>query len=149
MEDYDFQRFDWVVLGENTKSEGEIAHILSIGDGEIYSNYVGLIGTHNLCHSFEECIDDIRPLPLTTDVCEANLWEKRIDNDYRTVYEYYEDDNIVEISFSKVSDSIFLRIYVKGNIQIQMPIEYVSDLQHSLNLVKMRKLSRTIKVNRE
>lgn len=147
MEEYDFQIFDWVILGENTKSEGEIAQILSIGDGEIYSNYVGLIGTHNLCHSFEECIDDLRPLPLTTDMCEVNTCEKNTDNEHRTVYGYYTDDNIVEISFSKVSNNIFLRIYIKGNVQVQMPIKYVSDLQHALNLVGMRKLSRTLRVN--
>ena len=139
---------DWVVLGELSKSKGEIAKILSIGDGSIYSNYVGLIGTHALCHSFEECIDDILPLPLTEEMMELNHWDMSTESDYRTQYEYYFNDFIINLRFSKIGNGIFLTIYDKGNAKVQMHIEYVSELQNALRLCRLQQIASNFKVTK-
>lgn len=136
---------DWVQIVEPCKYAGAIGRIKTLIDHKDEENaYFKVFLQNNTIHIGIEdiCSEDIRPIPLTSEILEKNDFEKR----WQDVYEYFNDDENLNITFYPKSSNYTNGAYdyidiEKGCMTInEMPIAFVHELQHACGASKEIKL---------
>lgn len=142
---------DLVKVGECGKYHDVIARIKSVGDGVTYSNYVGLMNDgEEVGHSFEECIDDLEPIKLTSEILIANGWFSdgcyaRYNIDEYLYLEFYFHESRLRKYYEGV-DEWQNHAKVK-EITFQTTCYSVHELQHALRMLRMDDIANKFKLN--
>lgn len=141
---------DWVQIVEHCKYAGAIGRIKTLLDHKDDENaYFKVFLQNNTIHICIEdvCSEDIRPIPLEKIHLVKNGFEVRYGTDdmeffYNDGYEVsvmfdngcviYEQD--CKTIFTKIHPSIFLVIEFAEK-SLQMPIEYVHELQQAMRIM--------------
>ena len=117
---------DELMLGDHVQVNGEACKVISISYFDI-----GISASKE--DFYHEHIDNIKPIPTTTEILEKNGFMKHNDQDCDDIYEFLSEDS---------DDLIYLYLYgvyffLFDNINMQ--IEYVHQLQHALRLCGIEK----------
>ena len=134
---------DWVCIDEPDKYAGATGQIQSLTyhreDDAAYFN-IFIQGKFGYV-SRNVYSDDIRPIPLTSEILEKNGFEKQ----WQDNYEHFDDDENLNITFhpknSNYTNGAYDYIDIeKGCLTInEMPIAFVHELQHALRLCGIEK----------
>ena len=119
-------KIDELMLGDHVQVNGEVCKVISI-------SYFDIGISDSKEDFYHEHIDNIKPIPITTEILEKNGFMKHNDQDCDDIYGFLSEDS---------DDLIYLYLYgvyffLFDNINMQ--IEYVHQLQHALRLCGIEK----------
>jgi hypothetical protein len=118
----------WYLIDEPDVHHGEKAKITSIN---YESNYVTMFN----CREFEVCKDDLRPIPITDEILEANGWkveETDPDDGARLFYlDKNDEDTMWFWEPTEKVDGLFAYTVKKGLRKAieELPVNYLHELQ--------------------
>lgn len=137
---------DWIAIDQPDRYAGAIGQIKSLSHHqEQDATYFHVFIQGKFGYLLKEvCSDDIRPIPLTSEILEKNGFKPYIPEGHlETVYACQDVSKAVADELYALwpyqDGSFYLLLRVDGKDMVRKDVHYVHQLQHALQLCEIKK----------